>query len=397
MEERLLPRAYAAIESGYGSTALVHGPPGCGKTMLLKRVAGQVPWACIWLEVPTAHQRVGGAEASLHTQLEAARAAAPCLLLIDELHALAPASACAGSPEHRLVLQLADGVQGLRGTPVFVLAACRVLDSVHPALRRNGRLHHTVAIRTPSPEQRLEILRGITQRLRPADERTAEFDRQLEMVASEAHGLCGAQLVGVCQQAMMGAWRRRDGEAAETAASLNALVARDAGGDAADAASAGHAPATADAPSPANAKDEGCHQLPGAASTAAGAIPTEEEWREALESMRAVTLSSVGLGATTSAMSSQPPGNRAARAASQGTLQLLPAGAELYASVVVPLREPQTYARLGVTPPRGVLLHVMATGLQPLFGSSNPYLVAPEYSFMPTPESAHACVMPTPK
>ena len=88
----------------------------------------------------------------------ARRAAAPCVLVIDELHALAPAAAAPGSIEVRLALQLADGLQELRTCAVFTLGICREPDTVHASVRRSGRLHHALAIRAPSAAERADIL-----------------------------------------------------------------------------------------------------------------------------------------------------------------------------------------------------------------------------------------------
>lgn len=152
--EALLSRARVALasDSNRGSAALLHGPPGCGKTMIIKHVAAQLSCHCVWLGIDAA-QSFQGVAPVIHAQLEAARAASPSLLLIDELDAICPASAALGSTEHHLVLQLAEGIERLRDVRVFVLAACRSLCSVHPALRRSGRLHYTIAVRSPSPAQ----------------------------------------------------------------------------------------------------------------------------------------------------------------------------------------------------------------------------------------------------
>ncbi|KAL3929012.1 MAG: hypothetical protein SGPRY_002141, partial [Prymnesium sp.] len=180
-------------------------------------------------------------EALFEEQLDAVRAAAPCLLLIDEIQNIAPSSVAAGSQAVQLALQLADAIQRLREWRVFVLGVCRDVGEVHPALLRSGRLHHMIGIRALTPSQRLRILRqqegerGREKGEEMGDEREgkgvreiafesgraaegegeegeeeeeAMLERELRRVAAAAHGLCAAQLVGICQQAALAAWRR---------------------------------------------------------------------------------------------------------------------------------------------------------------------------------------------
>ena len=176
----LLRRVRSALTHGCGSGTLLHGPAGCGKSSIARGLAEQLSWPVIFLDVQW-QSTPGGTEALLHSKLQAARAAAPCVLVIDELHALAPAAAAPGSIEVRLALQLADGLQELRTCAVFTLGICREPDTVHASVRRSGRLHHALAIRAPSAAERADILEALAARLLPdesSSNRSSEEERK---------------------------------------------------------------------------------------------------------------------------------------------------------------------------------------------------------------------------
>ncbi|KAL1527942.1 hypothetical protein AB1Y20_009313 [Prymnesium parvum] len=293
----VLRRGRAALcDGGRGGGTLLHGPPGCGKTTLLHHAAAHLRLPAVWLRPPLDAPAVAAAVA-------AAAAAAPCVLAIDELHALAPRRAVRGSREHRTLLQLADGVQQLRERRVFVVAACRALQEVHPALRRSGRLDHAVGMGAPSRAARLAILRDATARWRGAAAEGAAVEAQLRGVAEAAHGLCAAQLRGVCLHAALSAWR-----------------------------AAGGAPRLS-------------------------AAPSAEDWRAAVEAAAAVSLGALRLASSATRPVALRLAASAAAPADRLSLDTLPAGRELFGSVVLPLRAPEAFRRLGVAPPRGVLLH----------------------------------------
>ena len=120
----LLPTAIRAALSSQsqsqGDSALLHGPAGCGKTRFARSLnssslAGiDVRWLDAQKIAAAASRRVGGAEAELAAQLDAAKRNAPCVFIIDELEALAPSDAMPGSVEVRLALQLAEGIEELQ-------------------------------------------------------------------------------------------------------------------------------------------------------------------------------------------------------------------------------------------------------------------------------------------
>lgn len=308
----MLPRIEAALASS-GGGALLHGPPGCGKTRLAGTLSKRQLHPILWLSTPhRAFSRPGAAEAALRTELQAARARAPCVLVIDELHAVAPCDAPVGSTKSRLALQLADGIQSLVRASVFVLGICREPGEVHAAVRRNGRLHYEFGIRTPSPERRTRMLLLLAERLLPPESDESHLACELRAivrrVARDAHGLCGAQLAGLCQHAAMAAWRRAGGTPTANA-----------------------------------------HATPPAA------LPSSEEWWASLLAARAAFMGALGL--PTCPPSATGVSELGSAETAMAALERLPSGGALLATVIMPLRSPEVFVDLGVPPPRGVLLY----------------------------------------
>jgi SpoVK/Ycf46/Vps4 family AAA+-type ATPase len=152
----LLQRVEAAVAActaagPLGGGVLLHGPAGCGKTLLARALDETLRLRCVWIDPCTAPPG-DGTQSVLHARLEAARAAAPCVLVIDELQALAPALP-AGSSELRLALQLAHGVEELRAAGVIAIGLCRSVGAVHASVRRAGRLDCQLCMRAPDPRE----------------------------------------------------------------------------------------------------------------------------------------------------------------------------------------------------------------------------------------------------
>jgi|MDSY01.2.fsa_nt_gb hypothetical protein len=146
----------ASAASRRGSVTLLHGPAGCGKTLIARWLAEKLGLPSHILDHRLLHPRVGGTEASLAAQLRKARAAAPCVLVIDELQALAPATACPGSTTYRLLIMLAQQLNALCSESVFVLGLCRQPEHVHPV---SGRAIISCHLSQPSSPSLPPLLR----------------------------------------------------------------------------------------------------------------------------------------------------------------------------------------------------------------------------------------------
>jgi transitional endoplasmic reticulum ATPase len=158
---------------------------------------------------------IGESEKGVREVFKKARQAAPCIVFIDEIDALAPRRGGGGGESHvteRVVSQLLtelDGIEELRG--VVTLAATNRSDILDPALLRPGRFDVEIDIPLPDQAARRAIL-GVHTRSRPL---TADID--LDALAEETKGFVGADLAGLCRDATMTAARRFIGQDAETA------------------------------------------------------------------------------------------------------------------------------------------------------------------------------------
>jgi transitional endoplasmic reticulum ATPase len=179
---------------------LLHGPPGTGKTLLAKAVATESRTNFIAVKGPQLMSKwVGESERAIRETFKKAKQAAPCLIFLDEVDALAPRRGLDSSGvSERVLSQLLtelDGIEELRG--VVVLAATNRLDMVDPALLRPGRFDSLIPIPLPEEGERLEILRVHTRGKPLAP------DVDLTMLATESQGLAGADIEAICRKAAM--------------------------------------------------------------------------------------------------------------------------------------------------------------------------------------------------
>jgi transitional endoplasmic reticulum ATPase len=212
----LYPAVLARVGAQPAKGILLTGPPGSGKTLLAKAAARESGVNFISVKGPELLSKwIGESEKGVREVYKKARQAAPCIVFIDEIDALAPRRGGGGGEGHvteRVVSQLLtelDGIEELRG--VVTLAATNRSDILDPALLRPGRFDIEIEIPLPDQASRRAIL-GVHTRSRPL---AADID--LDALAAETSGLVGAELSGLCRDATMAAARRFIGQAAETA------------------------------------------------------------------------------------------------------------------------------------------------------------------------------------
>ncbi|EME48596.1 hypothetical protein DOTSEDRAFT_49041 [Dothistroma septosporum NZE10] len=172
---------------------LLHGPPGCGKTMLARAYAAELGVPFVEILGPSIVSGMSGeSEKGVRDRFEEAKKNAPCLLFIDEIDAIAPKRETSQSQmEKRIVAQLLvsmDEINKEGGPPVIVLAATNRPDSLDPALRRGGRFGTEININVPNEQVRQSILETQTRSM------TLAADVDLVKLAKDTAGFVGADL-----------------------------------------------------------------------------------------------------------------------------------------------------------------------------------------------------------
>lgn len=147
---------------------LLHGPPGTGKTLLAKAVANESNSHFILINGPEIMSKFyGQSEENLRNKFEEAEKNAPAIVFIDEIDAIAPKrEEVKGEVEKRVVAQLLGLMDGLKSRgKVVVIAATNVPNSIDPALRRPGRFDRELEIGVPSKRGRLKVLKIHTRNM----------------------------------------------------------------------------------------------------------------------------------------------------------------------------------------------------------------------------------------
>jgi transitional endoplasmic reticulum ATPase len=204
------PELFARLGITPPKGILLSGPPGCGKTLIARAVARETKAAFFSIAGPeVADKHFGESEAKIREIFEAAYAASPAIIFIDEIESIAPhRSGLSGDRqvERRMVAQLLTLMDGLDGRgEVVVLAATNLPDLIDPALRRPGRFDREIQMRAPDEKGRREII-GVHTRTVPL---AADVD--IAAIAKRTHGFVGADLAALVREAGMAALRRTSG------------------------------------------------------------------------------------------------------------------------------------------------------------------------------------------
>ena len=305
------PDLYAHFNLQPPRGILLHGPPGTGKTLLASSIALslQLPYFSVDGSSLSSPYH-GETEQRLREIFKEAEECAPSIIIIDEVDALVPAREDAGEVERRVVATLLTLMDGLaskgkdgantREARVVVIAATNRPNAIDQALRRPGRFDREIEIGVPDADARLSILKVILRKTPHT-----LVDSLLEEIAGKTHGYVGADLASLVHTAGLTAIRRVTGGDAATKKMTSATT-----------------------PISSSLAEE--YLLP-------------DDMFAALLSTRPSALRSVFL---------ETPQISWSDIGGQSDVKQ-----KLQEVIEWPLKHPQTFKRLGVQPPRGILLY----------------------------------------
>ena len=216
-----MPEKYREIGASMPKGILLVGPPGTGKTMLAKAVAGEA-------EVPFfsmsgsefVEMFVGMGASKVRDLFRQAKEKAPCIVFIDEIDAIGKKrdGQLGGNDEREQTLnQLLTEMDGFEGnTGVIILAATNRPESLDPALTRPGRFDRRVPVELPDLKGREEILKVHAKKIKIAD------DVDFAHIARMASGASGAELANIVNEAALRAVR--DGRSYATQADMEESI-----------------------------------------------------------------------------------------------------------------------------------------------------------------------------
>ncbi len=184
---------------------LIHGPPGCGKTLLARAVASESEANFINIAGPELVSKfVGESEERLRQVFKDAEENAPSIIFMDEIDAIAPKrEEVTGEVERRMVSQLLTLLDGLKARgQVIVIGATNRPNAIDQALRRPGRFDRELELGVPDRNGRKEVLQIHTRGM-PLSE-----DVNLDELANITHGFTGADITLLAKEAAMKSLRR---------------------------------------------------------------------------------------------------------------------------------------------------------------------------------------------
>lgn len=184
---------------------LLHGPHGCGKTMVALAFLRRLQHAN-WLHIhaPDLFSKyLGESEAHIRSLFARARQLAPCVVFIDELDAIGTSRNAeddgSSGVERRVLGSLLTELDGVTGGQLFVLACASDIKKLDAALVRPGRLDHILEIGLPQASDRRAILEEFLAKVPTSD----ACGKLIDLLITDTAGMTGADLAGLCREATM--------------------------------------------------------------------------------------------------------------------------------------------------------------------------------------------------
>ncbi|KAJ8911589.1 hypothetical protein NQ315_015335 [Exocentrus adspersus] len=199
---------------------LLHGPPGCGKTLLANAIAGELKLPLLNLAAPELIAGVSGESEERIRDLFDQVKRTTCVLFIDEIDSITPNRQNAQKEmERRIVAQLLSCMDELNECEhtVLIIGATNRPDAIDPALRRAGRFDKEICLGIPDTQSRAQILKHLTSKLKLSE------NFNFELLASYTPGYVGADLMALTREAAMVAVNRLFDEIKESRNVVQAL------------------------------------------------------------------------------------------------------------------------------------------------------------------------------
>ncbi|HSB56695.1 MAG TPA: CDC48 family AAA ATPase [Nitrosopumilaceae archaeon] len=199
--------AFAHADVSPPKGILLYGPPGTGKTLIAKAVANTTESNFISIKGPELLSKwVGESEKGVREIFRKARQAAPCIIFVDEIDAIAPSRSSGTSDSHvteRIVSQILTEIDGLEELQnVVVIGATNRIDIIDSALLRPGRFDRIIEVPLPDIKGRENIFKIHTKKKPLAN------DVDFLQLVEKTQGFSGAEIEGVCSRAAIAAIKR---------------------------------------------------------------------------------------------------------------------------------------------------------------------------------------------